>query len=43
MVWASRGLRSTVDRYELERLELGGRVGFVDSSSAETDLLEGVV
>jgi hypothetical protein len=42
-VCASRGLGVTGERNELERPELGGRVAFVDSSSAETDLLEGMV
>jgi hypothetical protein len=42
-VCASRGLGLAGARNELERGAFGGRVGFEDSSSAEADLLDGMV
>ena len=42
-VWGSLVSEGTGDRNEFERPEFGGRVGSAGSSSADTDLLEGIV
>lgn len=42
-VCVSCGLVLAGDRNELERPGFGGRAGFVDSSSAEADRLDGMV